>query len=419
MRKSIGYKLSKETILVDSLQKTLNLTELRIFRAVYETELISRVNIARKLNLTRAAVSVTTKRLTDLGLIQEVGKGTAVNGRGRREVLLSINPVAGYIVAIHFALSYFSFGVVNLKGNIIDKKTQTFSIGTSPHDIINKLSEELFRMLKIAKIAKEQIYGVGVAIPGIVKYDEGKVCEMTLKGWQNFPLRDFLEEKLDLKVYIENNVKTITLGEFQFGTSKHVSNMVCLWFEDGIGAGIINEGRLIRGITSSAGEIGFNEFLLDLPRKKSILINDKPKYWGDILCFTNIKQTVKRSLKEGWNSKLTDNSDIEDFIHAVESGDPLGLYIIRLMGQVLGAVSANLTYSFNPQILLLAGPLFYRMPQLVDEIKNHLRKCYLRSPVNAVELKTSVLGEDGITIGSVALVFEQLFKASELKSIHY
>ena len=419
MRKYISYKLIKETILVDSLQKTLNFTELRVFRAVYETELISRVNIARKLNLTRATVSVITKRLADLELIHEVGKGAALNGRGRREVLLSINPVAGYIVSIHFALSYCSFGIVNLKGNIIDKKTQTFPISTSPQEIINKLYEELSRMLEIAKISKEQIYGVGVAIPGIVKYDEGKVCEMTLKGWQNFPLRDFLEKTLDLKVFIENDVKTITLGEFQFGTSKHVSNMVCLWFEDGIGAGIINEGRLIRGITSSAGEVGFNEFILDLPRNKSILIADQPKYWGDILSFTNIKATIKRGLKEGWNSKLTESSDVEDLIHAVETGDPLGIYIIRLMSKILGVVSANLAYSFNPQILLLAGPLFYRMPQLVDEIKDHLNKSFLRSPIDAVELKTSVLGEDGITIGSVALIFEQLFKASELKSIYY
>jgi len=419
MRKYISHKLSKETILVDSLQNTLNSTELRVFRAVYNNDLISRVNIARKLKLTRAAVSVITRRLTELKLIHEVGKGAAVNGRGRREVLLSINPVAGYIVSIHFALSYYSFGIVNLKGNIIDKKTQSFPIGTSPQEIINNLHEELSRMLELTKISKQQLYGVGVAIPGIVKYDEGKVCEITLRGWQNFPLRDFLEDKLDLKVYIENDVKTITLGEFQFGTGKHISNMVCLWFEDGIGAGIINEGGLIRGITASAGEIGFNEFILDIPRKKSILIADQPKYWGDILSFTNIKATIKRGLKEGWNSKLTDNSDIEDLIHAVEAGDPLGIYIIRLMGKVLGAVSANLVYSFNPQILLLAGPLFYRMPQLVDEIKGYLNKSYLRSPIDAVELKTSVLGEDGITIGSVALVFEQLFKAAELKSIHY
>ncbi|MBC8184608.1 ROK family transcriptional regulator [candidate division KSB1 bacterium] len=396
--------------MIQNLQKNLTQNELRVFRAIYETELISRVKISKELNLTRAAVSGITKRLVGFGLIHEVGKGSAVNGRGRREVLLSINPSAGYIISIHFALSYCSFGIVNLKGNILDKITRTFPLGTAPHDVLKNLDQEIFVMLEKNGIGKDKIYGVGTAIPGIVQQDEGKVCEITLKDWQGFPLRDYLEKKLGFEVYIENDVKTITLGEYQFGISKHVRNMVCLWFEDGIGAGIINDGRLIRGVTSSAGEIGFNEFIMDLPRKKSILFNGKPKYLGDILCFTNLKETIKRGLREGWNSQLTDKSDIEDFINAVESGDPLGLYVIRLLGKVLGVLCANLTYSFNPQILLLAGPLFYRLPQLVDEIKTYFNRCYLRSPINSVELKTSVLGEDGITIGSVALIFEQLFK---------
>ncbi len=397
--------------MIQTLQKKLTQNELRVFRAIYETELISRVKISKELNLTRAAVSGITKRLVESGLIHEVGKGAAVNGRGRREVLLSINPNAGFIISIHFALSYCSFGIVNLKGNILDKKTRNFPLGTAPNEVLNNLPEEIFKMLNKNEINKNKIYGVGVAIPGIVQQDEGKVCEITLKDWQGFPLRNYLEKKLGFNVFIENDVKTITLGEYQFGISKHVRNMVCLWFEDGIGAGIINDGRLIRGVSSSAGEIGFNEFIMDLPRKKSILFNGKPKYLGDILCFTNIKETIKRGLGEEWNSQLTENSNIEDFIKAVESGDPLGLYIIRLLGKVLGVLSANLTYSFNPQILLLAGPLFYRLPQLVDEIKKYLNRCYLRSPINSVELKTSVLGEDGITIGSVALIFEQLFKA--------
>lgn len=404
--------------MVDSLLNHLNQNERRIFRAVYETEPVSRVKVARGLNLTRAAVSVITKRLTDLGLIQEVGKGAATNSRGRREVLLSINPDAGYVISIHFALSYMSIGIVNINGKIIDKKTQTYPFGSSPHVVISLLEKEFANMLKINHKLCPKIFGVGVAIPGIINYNEGKVREMTIVGWENFPLRDYLEERLNLKVFVENDVKTISLGEFQFGTSRHVHNMVCLLFEDGIGAGIINEGRLIRGITSSAGEIGFNEFILDLPRKKSILVPHQPQYWGDLLSITNIKNTIKRGLKEGWNSELTEQAEIEDFFLAVETGDPLANYILRLIGNVLGAVSANLIYSFNPQVLLMTGLVFYRIPQLVDEIKSHLSKSYLRSPIDAVELKASRLGEDGVTIGGAALVLEHFFKAFELKSMH-
>lgn len=401
-----------------NLQNLLNQNELRVFRAVYENGPTSRVKVALGLNLTRAAVSMITKRLSEFGLILEVGKGTALNGRGRREVLLNVNPDAGFIISIHIALGYLSYGLVNLAGKIIRKKVYTYPFGSSPETVLNGLDEKLNLMLQETKVDKKVVFGVGVAIPGIINYEEGNFREKTLEGWQNFPLRSHLEELLNEKVYIENDVKTNTLGEFQFGTSRYVRDMVCLWLEDGIGAGIITDGRLLRGVTASAGEIGFNEFILDMPRTKSILITTRPKFWGEILSVSNIKKTIQRGLAEGWNSVLSENADINDFVHAVEISDPLALYILRLLGDVLAKVGANLIYAFNPQVLLLSGPLFHRLPQLIDEIRSHFNKFYLQSPIEAIELKTSILGEDGVTIGCAALVLEHLFKGSEFKSMH-
>jgi predicted NBD/HSP70 family sugar kinase len=332
--------------------------------------------------------------------------------------LLNVNPDAGFIVSLHIALGYLSYGLVNLAGKIIRKKIFTYPFGSAPHTVLDELDKKLNQILEETQIDKKVIFGVGVAIPGIINYEEGNFREKTLEGWQNFPLRSFLEDLLNEKVYIENDVKTNTLGEFQFGTSRYVRDMVCLWLEDGIGAGIINDGRLLRGVTSSAGEIGFNEFILDMPRTKSILIASRPRFWGEILSVSNIKKTIQRGLAEGWNSILTENADINDFVHAVEISDPLALYILRLLGEVLAKVGANIIYSINPQVLLLSGPLFHRLPQLIDEIRSHLNKFYLQSPIEAVELKTSILGEDGVTIGCAALVLEHLFKGSEFKSMH-
>ena len=90
-------------------------------------------------------------------------------------------------------------------------------------------------------------------------------------------------------------------------------------------------------------------------------------------------------------------------------GDPLGLYIYRLLSNVLGAIGLNLVYTFNPEILLLSGPLIQHLPQLAGEVRALLNKGVLHTPIETVEVKTSILGENGLLMGGVALMLDYLF----------
>ena len=401
-----------------NLEKLLSQNELRIFKAVYEAGPVSRVKVARGLHLTRAAVSINIKRLKELNLIMEVGKGSSGDRRGRREVLLGVNADAGSMIAIHMARGQVTYGILNFGGKVLDKRIITLQPDSTPDLVMPVLVQGLYDLLEELAVNEDTILGIGVAVPGIINYAEGHVIECTIPGWEKYPLKSFLESHFDTRILLENDVKTLTLGEFQFGTNRHISNLVCLLMADGIGVGITIEGRLMRGVTASAGEIGFHEFVLDLPTKKSILINNKPQCLGDIVSFTNIKASIKRGLQEGWQTSLGTSATIKDFIEAVEQNDPLALHIFQTLNRILGAVCRNLIYTFNPQTLVLSGPMFYDTPILADGVRNQLKKALLRSPVEAVELKTSMLGDNGVIIGCGALLLEHLFKASELKSMH-
>jgi N-acetylglucosamine repressor len=393
-----------------TLKNYLSQNELNIFRTIYEAGPISRVEISRRLNLTRAAVSIIMKRLTEFGLILEVGKGASSERRGRREVLLTVNPDAGFVITVHIALSSYDIGLVDLTGKVLEKKSLTFQMNLPPTEVLEPLTQDLTALIERNHLKKEKIFGIVIAIPGVINYAGGYVRELTLKSWQGFEVRNYFEERFDIKVLIENDVKTYTLGEFQFGTGKHVQDMICLWLGDGIGAGIITNGRLIRGISSSAGEIGFNGFIMEAAlNNKSILTQNNPKCWGDTLSLTNIKDTIKRGIKDGWHTNLKEDAQISDFVHAIETRDPLGLYIFRLLSQILGTIGQNLVYTFNPEILLLSGPLVYQLPRLASEVRKHLDKGAMKSPLESVEIKTSMLGANGILIGGVALMLEYLF----------
>jgi len=392
-----------------NLKKDLSQTELNVLRTVYEAGPISRVKVAERLKLTRATITIITKKLKELNLIFEVGKGTSSERRGRREVLLTVNHDAGFVLSAHIALNHFTIGMLDLRGKVIEKVNQSFTLNASPQTVLTPLSELLQNIIDKHRIQKHKIFGITVAIPGVIDYKRGFVREITLKGWQGFELKKYFENKFDIKVLLENDVKTYTMGEFYFGIGKHVNSMICLWLGDGIGAGIINNGQLIRGIASSAGEIGFNEFILEQPANKSILTAGEVRCWGDVLSVTNIKATIMRGIDEGWKTNLKPDAQIADFVTAIDRGDPLGLYIFRLMSNVLGAIGLNLIYTLNPEILLLSGPLVYQLPQLAGEVRAHLKKAALRSPIESLEVKTSILGENGLLIGSVALMLDYLF----------
>jgi len=400
----------------EALTNILNANEIRVLRAVYESGPISRVHLSRMLHLTRGMITLITKELLSRGFIPEVGKGLSSPNRGRREVLLHVQPNASYIISIHIALQYVTYGLVNLNGDIIAKQFITYQFGALPATVLEPLCRGVEELLTEKLDTPKPILGVGIALPGIINYAEGIAHERTLAGWENFKLVDYIEERLGYPVFIENDVKTITLGEYQFGTGNHVRNLVCLWLEDGIGSGIINNGRIIRGGTSSAGEIGFCEFILNLPLHKSILTSEQPKFWGDLVSFTNIKKAIKKGVEEGWTTILKKDALIDDYIQAMEAGDPLALYLTRLLGQIVGKVCLFLIYSYNPQVLILSGPLFYRAPLLVDEIRKQINTGVLRTPIDAIEIRTSILGEDSVTIGCAALVLDHMLNASVMNS---
>ncbi len=393
--------------------KLSGLNEIRVFRTIFESGPISRAKVARRLNLSRAAVTLITQKLAKQGLLATVGKGASTERGGRREVLLAISPRAGIILAAQLERDFFRYGLLDSNARRIDQETQSCALGTPPAQVLDRLIKGLQKMLRSHRVPADRILGMGIGLPGILNYEQGCLREAyTLEGWQAFPVQSYLSESLAVPVQLENDVKAVTLGEFQFGSGRLVRDLICLWVEDGIGAGIIVNGQLLRGATSSAGEIGYNELALEQTGGRSLLITPQHLDWGDILSHSNLRDAASRGREDGWTTSLPATCEVTDLVAAAESGDPLALQLIKEFGTLLGAVCINLIYAFNPPLMLLHGPLFYRSPLVADEVRAHVARGILRSPVEAVDIRTGMLGQDAVLVGAATLVLENLFKDS-------
>lgn len=393
-----------------NIRENLSGNEVRVLKRVYDFGPISRASLARQLQLSRASITLVAKRLIALNLLIEVGKGDTTERGGRKEVLLMVNPQSGYVLSIQIERDFSKVGLLYLNSNIIFSETLFYSNGSSPQHVFESIFQFVQNAFAEYRIDQEKILGIGVGLPGIIDYQSGMLREAETNSWQGFPIKETLQQMFELPVFIENDVKTLTLGEYQFGAGRHDRDLVCIWVGNGIGAGIIVDGHLLRGVTSSAGEIGYNELYFDISGMRSLLTSGiSPKDWGEILSLSSIKRAIRQGLQDGWKSTLLPTASIADFLRAAEENDPLAVHIAKLYGNLLGKVCTNLIYCFNPPLLVLHGALFYNTSLIANEVRRHVAHGILRSPVEAVEIQASKLAENAVLVGAAALVFDYYF----------
>ncbi len=387
------------------------INEIRVIRALCEEGALSRAALANMLNLSRAALTIITQKLAEKNLITEVGKGMSTDRGGRREVLLSVNQRAGIILSIELEVEYAQYAVLDINAAFIERGRIAYAPEMPIEKILDMIITKLQAIIEKEKFFEKHIIGIGICLPGILDYARGSLRESyTLGRWQDFKMRDYVERKMNLPTFLENDVKALTLGEFQFGAGKNVTDLVCLWIGSGIGAGIVINNQLLHGSTSSAGEIGYNEDKILLLKEDALLVNDADKNWGQILTLNNLRSAVRRGKEQGWQTQLEMEPGIKDIINAAEADDPLALHLLKLFGKILGSVCSNLIYTLNPPLVILSGLLFEETTIVVDEVRQYVAKGILRTPIESVTIKPAKLGEEAMLLGAAALVLDDLFQ---------
>ncbi|HIP99694.1 TPA: ROK family transcriptional regulator, partial [Candidatus Bipolaricaulota bacterium] len=200
---------------------------------------LSRTALARKTGLAPSVLTRLVRELLAEGVVAEVGKAES-NG-GRRPTLLSLNPDYACALGLKVEKSRVLAARINLAGKIRARREAPFPGRPSPEDFL-KLARGL-----VEELAQGEILGVGIGISGFVDAARGVELYSPILGWREIPLAAPLAEKLDLPVYVENDVNALTLAERWYGAGRAFRNFVCVTVGEGIGAGVVVEGELYRG----------------------------------------------------------------------------------------------------------------------------------------------------------------------------
>ncbi|RMD99189.1 MAG: ROK family transcriptional regulator, partial [Calditrichaeota bacterium] len=229
-----------------------NINRCVILNVIHRYQPISRVEIAKRIQLTKGTISNIVNELIAEGLVQEISMAESTGGRRPTLLKLASSGVIIGAISIHRDSSIIALG--DMEGNVL-KKSQLPTIKESAEKFLHQCAEELSRMIE--EVPHEKLLGIGVCVPGLVSIDHHHILHTPKLNWNNVAVHLILGSRFDVPIYVENNANAEALARLFFSKKDEVlNNFVHIEVSDGIGVGVVSNQQLLRGTNASSIEFG-------------------------------------------------------------------------------------------------------------------------------------------------------------------
>jgi glucokinase len=259
--------------------------------------------------------------------------------------------------------------------------------------------------------ARGDFIGVGVGAPGPLDREHGIVLIAPNLGWNNFPLRQRMQDRLSLPTSLDNDANCATFGEWWQGAARGARNVVGLTIGTGIGGGLILNGALYHGSSDMAGEVGHTTIDMNGRYCKCGNYGCLEAYASGPAIATRAREVLVR---EGMKSAIRDMVEgrlaeitAQTVYEAAKGGDQLASEIVRDTGRYLGAGVANLLNIFNPDRVVIAGGVTAAGDAQFVPLKAEVRRRAFTPAVNAAEIVAGELPGTAGVVGAVASFKQQ------------
>lgn len=225
-----------------------------ILETVRQRGPLSRVEISSHTSLSTQTVSNIVDQLLDRGVLQ-IGE-RRVGRRGQPAIEIDLNPGGGYAIGLHLDRDHMTGVLLDLSGKQHQTIHQEWDFPT-PEEALPCLTDAVKSLIRDQGITAEDIWGVGLALPGPLDVAAGSmVAPPNFPGWDGVPIRDLLSEGTGLPVYLETDATAAAVGERWFGHGRDMQNFFYIFFGVGVGGGMILDGKPYRGAFNTAAMFG-------------------------------------------------------------------------------------------------------------------------------------------------------------------
>ena len=308
-----------------------------------------------------------------------------------------------YVVGVDLGGTKIYTALVDLEGNIVKEKT----VETLAHEGEQAVKERIIDTINyvIDGTDKNLIKSIGIGSPGPLDVKNGVILESANLPFKNFEIVKSIKETYDLPTYLDNDANVATLGEFMFGAGKGTENMVFITASTGIGGGAVLNGKLFRGATGNALEVGHMTVSTEGPRCGCGNVGCAEALGSGTAIGKRAKEAVLSNVKT--SLKNYDNVTSKEVFKEAANGDRVAKKILNTSLTYLGIAVANTITNFDPEKVVVGGGVVNGGDIVIDTIKNVVEERCMAAFVENCTIEKAVLGGKAGVLGAAALAITE------------
>ena len=372
------------------------INERTILEMIRRTGTTSRAQIARESGLSKPTVSLALSGLIAAGLVHEVGRATG--GKGPSAVLYELNPSAGWVVGIDVGRHWVRGAAADITGTIVARRDERARARSSA-TMIEQIGTIAHEVAGDAGIRWRQVTHATVGAAGVIDPRRGAVAlAPNLPGFGRPGLVGAIRDELGTAITFENDVNMAALGELSDGAGRDVGTFVYLWVGTGVGMGIVIDGRLYRGSSGAAGEIGYMPVGTGDPHDRAVRRRGMLEETAGAAAVSRIAR--ERNVRPPTPSRV---------FAAARRGDAAATGVVDEEARRIALAIAAVLPVLDPELVILGGGIGGNGDLLLAPVERELAQLSPFRPRIAV----GELGDEAVLHGAVATALraaqEQLF----------
>jgi len=314
-----------------------------------------------------------------------------------------------FTVCVDFGGTKILTALIDNQMNIINRIKIPTSIANGKEGIVEDIAGTISSVIEIAGVNKNEVKAVSMGVPGTVNPFTGLIGNAPNLKVTNYNIKEALEAKVNLPVFIENDVNLAALGIKKFEFKDNVKNMLIVFVGTGIGSALIFEGKLYRGSSFYAGEIGH----ISVNKAGKIGVNKKKVTFETIASRTAIDNAIRKDIMANKKSVLSDIIAAggliksKDLLRALKKKDKIVEKHIRKASGVIGRVLGSIVTLLNIDTIVLGGGVIESLEDfMLPIIKETFNETVLKEPGAFCKIVSTKLGDDAALYGGIALCEE-------------
>lgn len=368
---------------------------IKVLKLIRKKKEISRAELSRLTGFTRPTISAIVGELESLGFVCETGKGESSGGK--RPILLKLKENSLPMLGIDLADDNCIRGVIcDLSGQIIFKHEESYE---NNFDIL--YAKTCLVIDHLMAQCQTPVKGIGVAVSGVVDTKKNDVIHSSNFDIENKGLASLLNQKYSLPIQLANRPDAAALAEKSYGTGQKYKNLVYLSTGQGVGAGIIQNGKIFYGSFGAAGEVGkmilnpLQDTATSCPNNQTLEYRLRAQFILD-----EVEQTTGKKVSYSELLKLFQSND-----KAVEEK----VYENAMYLAYGASVIANV---INPEAIILGGRVKEFGEKYLDYFNSKFKE-FIMIPqlpkISQTRIMVSDFGRDGVAFGGAVLMLNQAF----------